>query len=152
MEQYQEKHPKNLEASTQIGSERSIFLEKSLSAALDSFDNLFCRRCLVLGLRTSCRVWFLALIVSILIVICWYWSPGIWLPFTRMFSKSNYPSKPYFFFTMWNMQIPFFLIWGLARQSEKQSSWCEIEENGKPCSDQCYLQVWLWFLEFEILI
>lgn len=29
------------------GTETSIFLNKSLSAALDSFDNLFCRRCLV---------------------------------------------------------------------------------------------------------
>lgn len=29
-------------------SERGISMEKSLSTALDSFDNLFCRRCLVL--------------------------------------------------------------------------------------------------------
>lgn len=28
-------------------SDGSVFLGKSLSAALDSFDNLFCRRCLV---------------------------------------------------------------------------------------------------------
>lgn len=27
-----------------------IYLDQSLSAALDSFDNLFCRRCLVRGL------------------------------------------------------------------------------------------------------
>lgn len=41
-------------------SVRGISLEKSLSAALDSFDNLFCRRCLVLGLTIS----GLALIVN----------------------------------------------------------------------------------------
>lgn len=28
-------------------SDGSVFLGKSLGAALDSFDNLFCRRCLV---------------------------------------------------------------------------------------------------------
>ncbi|PIN08395.1 Transcriptional repressor EZH1 [Handroanthus impetiginosus] len=33
------------------GSEDNIFLDKSLSAALDSFDNLFCRRCLVFDCR-----------------------------------------------------------------------------------------------------
>ncbi|XP_057995391.1 histone-lysine N-methyltransferase EZA1 isoform X2 [Hevea brasiliensis] len=32
-------------------SERGISLEKSLSAALDSFDNLFCRRCLLFDCR-----------------------------------------------------------------------------------------------------
>lgn len=31
-------------------SEDDMFLDQSLSAALDSFDNLFCRRCLVCGL------------------------------------------------------------------------------------------------------
>ncbi|KAK2968344.1 hypothetical protein RJ640_021733, partial [Escallonia rubra] len=34
-----------------IWPDESIFLDKGLSAALDSFDNLFCRRCLVLELR-----------------------------------------------------------------------------------------------------
>lgn len=32
-------------------SERNMFLGKSLSASLDSFDNLFCRRCLVFDCR-----------------------------------------------------------------------------------------------------
>ncbi|KAL5983546.1 hypothetical protein ACLOJK_017633 [Asimina triloba] len=41
---YQES--RDSEGSSQMGSERNIFLDKSLSAALDSFDNLFCRRCL----------------------------------------------------------------------------------------------------------
>ncbi|KAK3034621.1 hypothetical protein RJ639_033576, partial [Escallonia herrerae] len=34
-----------------IGPDESIFLDKGLSAALDSFDNLFCRRCLVFDCR-----------------------------------------------------------------------------------------------------
>jgi hypothetical protein len=38
----------NVKDSIDSVSERGISLEKSLSAALDSFDNLFCRRCLVL--------------------------------------------------------------------------------------------------------
>lgn len=38
---------KNLKEFEDAGHERGIALEKSLSAALDSFDNLFCRRCLV---------------------------------------------------------------------------------------------------------
>ncbi|GAY41090.1 hypothetical protein CUMW_056770 [Citrus unshiu] len=37
---------KNLKEFEDAGHERGIALEKSLSAALDSFDNLFCRRCL----------------------------------------------------------------------------------------------------------
>ena len=36
--------------SEDFGSENGISLDKSLSAALDSFDNLFCRRCLVFSL------------------------------------------------------------------------------------------------------
>lgn len=43
-EKYDEK---NLKDNEDTGQERGISLEKSLSAALDSFDNLFCRRCLV---------------------------------------------------------------------------------------------------------
>ena len=31
------------------GSGKGISLDKSLTSALDSFDNLFCRRCMVLG-------------------------------------------------------------------------------------------------------
>ncbi|XP_057516218.1 histone-lysine N-methyltransferase EZ3 isoform X1 [Amaranthus tricolor] len=37
--------------TSQEHSGRNMFLEKSLSAALDSFDNLFCRRCLVFDCR-----------------------------------------------------------------------------------------------------
>lgn len=37
----QKKHSREKE------TEDIIFLDQSLSAALDSFDNLFCRRCLV---------------------------------------------------------------------------------------------------------
>uniref|UniRef100_A0A2P2LS85 Histone-lysine N-methyltransferase CLF-like HTH domain-containing protein n=2 Tax=Rhizophora mucronata TaxID=61149 RepID=A0A2P2LS85_RHIMU len=33
------------------GSERNMCMDKSLNAALDSFDNLFCRRCLVFDCR-----------------------------------------------------------------------------------------------------
>ncbi|KAK6260334.1 hypothetical protein SCA6_014808 [Theobroma cacao] len=42
-EKYSDQNAKDSEDS---GSEKGISLEKSLSAALDSFDNLFCRRCL----------------------------------------------------------------------------------------------------------
>ncbi|XP_059625584.1 histone-lysine N-methyltransferase EZA1 isoform X2 [Cornus florida] len=82
-----EKLDQNLKGSGEIGSERSIFLEKSLSAALDSFDNLFCRRCLVF----DCRL--------------------------HGCSQS------------------------LINPSEKQSYSSESEEDGKPCSDQCYLRL-----------
>lgn len=40
------------ESTQEQGStQRNLLLEKSLSAALDSFDNLFCRRCLVFDCR-----------------------------------------------------------------------------------------------------
>ncbi|KAH9786786.1 Histone-lysine N-methyltransferase EZA1 [Citrus sinensis] len=42
---------KNLKEFEDAGHERGIALEKSLSAALDSFDNLFCRRCLLFDCR-----------------------------------------------------------------------------------------------------
>ncbi|KAL9430600.1 hypothetical protein AB3S75_025903 [Citrus x aurantiifolia] len=42
---------KNLKEFEDSGHERGISLEKSLSAALDSFDNLFCRRCLLFDCR-----------------------------------------------------------------------------------------------------
>ncbi|KAF8401328.1 hypothetical protein HHK36_012262 [Tetracentron sinense] len=86
-EKYREKHAKLFEGSGEIGSKRSIFLDKSLSAALDSFDNLFCRRCLVF----DCRL--------------------------HGCSQS------------------------LITPSEKQPYWYELEEDEKPCSDQCYLRV-----------
>lgn len=41
----------NLKDSEESESEGSAYLEKHLSAALDSFDNLFCRRCLVRGIN-----------------------------------------------------------------------------------------------------
>ncbi|KAK4848347.1 hypothetical protein QYF36_011989 [Acer negundo] len=44
-------HDKNVKDSRDSGYERGISLEKSLSAALDSFENLFCRRCLVFDCR-----------------------------------------------------------------------------------------------------
>ncbi|KAL0311463.1 UNVERIFIED_CONTAM: Histone-lysine N-methyltransferase EZA1 [Sesamum angustifolium] len=40
-----------LQSSGEEGSEDNVFLDKSLSAALDSFDNLFCRRCMVFDCR-----------------------------------------------------------------------------------------------------
>ena len=36
-------------ASGSLTSEGRSFLDKTLGAALDSFDNLFCRRCLVIS-------------------------------------------------------------------------------------------------------
>lgn len=49
---YEGNHVKDCEGSgpsDEAGSKKSTFLDKNLSAALDSFDNLFCRRCLVLN-------------------------------------------------------------------------------------------------------
>ncbi|XP_057966698.1 histone-lysine N-methyltransferase EZA1 isoform X2 [Malania oleifera] len=83
----QEKQDQILNASGELASEKNAFLEKSLSSALDSFDNLFCRRCLVF----DCRL--------------------------HGCSQT------------------------LINPSEKQSYWAELEENGKPCSDQCYLRL-----------
>ncbi|KAK9281807.1 hypothetical protein L1049_004713 [Liquidambar formosana] len=84
-EMLKEKHEQK--GSGEIGSEKSILLDKSLSAALDSFDNLFCRRCLVFD--------------------------------CRLHGCSQ----------------------NLINPSEKQSCWSEYEEDGKPCSDQCYLRL-----------
>jgi len=46
-ENYEKKQNKNLKNSGDVGTDKGIYLDKTLSAALDSFDNLFCRRCLV---------------------------------------------------------------------------------------------------------
>ncbi|KAM7495796.1 hypothetical protein LguiA_020210 [Lonicera macranthoides] len=70
-EKYKETDDQKLKCPVKAGPDRSIYLDKSLSATLDSFDNLFCRRCL----------------------------------------------------------------------SEKQYYSSESEEDGKPCSDQCYLRL-----------
>lgn len=50
-ERYNELKLKLETTHMQDSTERSTFLEKSLSAALDSVDNLFCRRCLVFDCR-----------------------------------------------------------------------------------------------------
>ncbi|KAK6937281.1 SET domain, partial [Dillenia turbinata] len=50
-ENYQQKQNPDRKDSEESGSEKSIILDKSLTAALDSFDNLFCRRCLVFDCR-----------------------------------------------------------------------------------------------------
>ncbi|KAI3842170.1 hypothetical protein MKW92_013885 [Papaver armeniacum] len=49
LEKYQEEHPKEVESSGK--TKAGIVIDKSLDAALDSFDNLFCRRCLVFDCR-----------------------------------------------------------------------------------------------------
>ncbi|KAG5627808.1 hypothetical protein H5410_013026 [Solanum commersonii] len=46
-EKHQDTDGKSLKDSRESGFGGSMFLDKSLTAALDSFDNLFCRRCLV---------------------------------------------------------------------------------------------------------
>ncbi|GMH02304.1 hypothetical protein Nepgr_004143 [Nepenthes gracilis] len=50
-ERYSELKEKFQEKQGENAFENSIFLEKSLSCALDSLDNLFCRRCLVFDCR-----------------------------------------------------------------------------------------------------
>ncbi|KAI3449392.1 hypothetical protein Pfo_006057 [Paulownia fortunei] len=85
MEKDQPIEKQNLKSSTEEGSEDNIFLDKSLSAALDSFDNLFCRRCLVFDCRLhGCS------------------------------QNLIYPN-------------------------EKQPYPFDLEEDRKPCGDQCYL-------------
>lgn len=42
-----EKNANNSAARDEAVPEGRAFLDKTLDAALDSFDNLFCRRCLV---------------------------------------------------------------------------------------------------------
>ncbi|CAM8933240.1 unnamed protein product [Rhodiola kirilowii] len=76
---------KKKQDSEERASEKSICLDKSLSVALDSFDNLFCRRCLVF----DCRL--------------------------HGCSQS------------------------IIDPCEKYSCVPEIEEAGKPCSNECYL-------------
>ncbi|CAH2072037.1 unnamed protein product, partial [Thlaspi arvense] len=54
LERYNElklKNEQKVENFSDSGLKLGIFLEKGLSAALDSFDNLFCRRCLVFDCR-----------------------------------------------------------------------------------------------------
>ncbi|KAF3568808.1 hypothetical protein DY000_02010842 [Brassica cretica] len=54
LERYNElklKNQQNVEAFSDSGFKLGIYLDKGLSAALDSFDNLFCRRCLVFDCR-----------------------------------------------------------------------------------------------------
>ncbi|WZZ84291.1 hypothetical protein YC2023_112870 [Brassica napus] len=54
LERYNElklKNQQNVEAFSDSGFKLGISLDKGLSAALDSFDNLFCRRCLVFDCR-----------------------------------------------------------------------------------------------------
>jgi len=55
----------NVKDSIDSVSERGISLEKSLSAALDSFDNLFCRRCLVLISGLNHEVNFTEMIIEL---------------------------------------------------------------------------------------
>ncbi|KAL7151076.1 hypothetical protein ABFS83_04G006900 [Erythranthe nasuta] len=51
MEKDQLIEKQNSKSSKEEGSEDSVFAYKRLAAALDSFDNLFCRRCLVFDCR-----------------------------------------------------------------------------------------------------
>ncbi|XP_028117807.1 histone-lysine N-methyltransferase EZA1 isoform X1 [Camellia sinensis] len=86
-EKNQVKHEQNFRGCKATGSEKNNLLEKSLSAALDSFDNLFCRRCLVF----DCRL--------------------------HGCSQS------------------------LINPIERQSYSSESDDDGNPCSDQCYLRL-----------
>ncbi|KAK1316157.1 Histone-lysine N-methyltransferase EZ3 [Acorus calamus] len=86
LEKYQEKEVNNVEDPGEIGSWNCLSLNKTLSAALDSFDTLFCRRCMIFDCRLhGC-------------------SQSIIIP------------------------------------NEKQPCSFESAENGKPCSEQCYLR------------
>ncbi|KAI8522579.1 hypothetical protein RHMOL_Rhmol13G0007700 [Rhododendron molle] len=82
-----EKHDRSFRSFEGNGPEYNSFLGKSLSATLDSFDNLFCRRCLVFDCRLhGCSQ-------------C------------------------------------------LIGPSEKQMYSSESDDDGNPCSDQCYLRL-----------
>nr|XP_009783486.1 PREDICTED: histone-lysine N-methyltransferase EZA1 isoform X2 [Nicotiana sylvestris] len=87
VEKHQNTDSKSFKDSGKSGLGGNIFLDKSLTAALDSFDNLFCRRCLVFDCRLhGCSQIFID-------------------------------------------------------ASEKQPYSSDSEDDGKPCSDQCYLKV-----------
>ncbi|WOL18379.1 hypothetical protein Cni_G27174 [Canna indica] len=84
------KHNKKLRSESKDSIEKDtdgrLFFDKSLNAALDSFDNLFCRRCLIFD--------------------------------CRLHGCSQ----------------------NLIIHSEKQPIGFDLEENKRPCGDQCYLR------------
>lgn len=47
MKKNQDKGKRNADSSAELESDGKLFLDKTLSSALDSFDTIFCRRCLV---------------------------------------------------------------------------------------------------------
>ncbi|XP_042427891.1 histone-lysine N-methyltransferase EZ3-like isoform X1 [Zingiber officinale] len=83
---HNKEHKSELKISDEKVSEERSFVDKTLNEALDSFDNLFCRRCLIFD--------------------------------CRLHGCSQ------------NLIIP----------SEKQCTGLDLEENRKPCGDQCYLR------------
>ncbi|XP_042425054.1 histone-lysine N-methyltransferase EZ3-like isoform X1 [Zingiber officinale] len=83
---HNKEHKSELKISDEKISEERSFVDKTLNEALDSFDNLFCRRCLIFD--------------------------------CRLHGCSQ------------NLIIP----------SEKQCTGLDLEENRKPCGDQCYLR------------
>ncbi|XP_074583032.1 histone-lysine N-methyltransferase EZ3 [Curcuma longa] len=83
---HNKEHKSELKISDEKGSEERSFVDKTLNEALDSFDNLFCRRCLIFD--------------------------------CRLHGCSQ------------NLIIP----------SEKQCIGLDLDENRKPCGDQCYLR------------
>ncbi|CAL9064774.1 unnamed protein product [Musa banksii] len=85
LSKHNKKHRSEPKDSDEKDSEGRLFSDKSLNAALDSFDNLFCRRCLIFD--------------------------------CRLHGCSQ----------------------NLVISNEKQSSAFDLEENRKPCGDQCYL-------------
>lgn len=137
-----------LKANTsQEHSGRNMFLEKSLSAALDSFDNLFCRRCLVCINLCIYPLWFVSLHPWISFcfgsVFCFYKQVFD----CRLHGCSQnliYPVS-LFFFTSLHIALSeiinrliFFDNWVL--QSDKPLGLSESEVR-TPCSDQCFLVV-----------
>ncbi|XP_039128579.1 histone-lysine N-methyltransferase EZ3-like isoform X1 [Dioscorea cayenensis subsp. rotundata] len=51
MKKNQDKGKRNTDSSAELESDGKLFLDKTLSSALDSFDTIFCRRCLVFDCR-----------------------------------------------------------------------------------------------------
>lgn len=71
----------------------SSFLDKDLDAALDSFDNLFCRRCLVSDLSCICHIFLCAISFYCSGCLFIHVFAGFWLQITWMFSGSCVTGK-----------------------------------------------------------
>jgi histone-lysine N-methyltransferase EZH2 len=149
-----EKNEKHSGTSDKI--QRQLSLDKTMDAILDSFDNLFCRRCLVsfnfwssIAFTPCCQIYVLPIGSTKLARLRF----TRYVYFTQVFDcrlhgcsqnlvfpVSNWPFTFAFAFAI--SISPLLSIWKyFACQCEKQPYSFEHDENKKPCGDQCYLRV-----------